>query len=69
MRKFNVRWWVVDPRERYERELAALSGECGISVRFHRGGAAGGLRYYLNGRFLDLNSGAVALLESRPADD
>ena len=26
MRKFSVRWWVVNPRERYDRELMLLWG-------------------------------------------
>lgn len=67
MRKFNVRWWVVNPRERYERELAALSIREGISVRFHYGAAGQGMRLYWKGRFLDPQTGAIVLLESPPA--
>lgn len=33
MRKYDVRWWVNDPRERYEAALDAMDGTAGISVR------------------------------------
>ncbi len=29
MRKFSVRWWVEDPRARFDAAIAALTGEYG----------------------------------------
>lgn len=34
MRKFNVRWWIVDPLEKYHQTVNSLEGVEGIRIRF-----------------------------------
>jgi hypothetical protein len=36
MRKFNVRWWVVDPLERYNNSVDLYGGNEGIRLRYIR---------------------------------
>lgn len=52
MRKFAVRWWVVNPRERYEREIGACSGDVGLSVRYVREATPEDVRYAIRAWFL-----------------
>jgi hypothetical protein len=60
MRKFRARWWVSNPRERFEREVAALAGSSasvGVSVRFIREAAPENVRYHLAAWYLAADGG------------
>lgn len=61
VRKFCVRWWVVNPRERYERETEALTGEQGISVRFRKEATDEDVRYFIRAWFLNLDTGQLTI--------
>lgn len=51
MRKFSVRWWVVNPLERHERAIAELTGDCGVSVRYVREATDEDVRFFIWGWF------------------